>query len=137
MTRLHATFHRLVGLAVLSTCAGAAADAARSSSGTIRFAGSIVAPPHEVTLAPAASSSSDSASAPGIHVHFSGSMGQSAHVRAHGVGGRPIGIRCMEAGQAAAGGCMLDSKGGTIAVAALTIPGDSARRPAILTVAYD
>lgn len=136
MARHHASFHRLAGLALLSICGAAAAGTAGTNIGTIRFAGNIVAPPHSVALAPAASDG-DPASTPGVHVHFSGSLGQSAHVHADGVGGLQIGMRCIGDRQTAAGGCLLDSKGGTISIAALTLPGDGARRAAILTVAYD
>ncbi|MDM0011515.1 hypothetical protein QTH87_03590 [Variovorax sp. J22P168] len=137
MARHHATFHRLAGLALLSICGAAAASAAGTNIGTIHFAGTIVAPPHALVLAPAASHSSDSASAAGVHVHFSAGLGQSAHVHADGVDGLEIGMRCIELRHTAAGGCVLDSNGGTISIAALALPGDGARRAAILTVAYD
>lgn len=127
---------RLAGCALIAVFSVAAIADANAGRGTIHFTGGIVAPPHEVVLAPAALPSQSENSAGEVEVLLSDPHGQSpsAQVRAEGPRGFPVSLRCIDVERAPAGGCLLGSKGGRLAVAAQSVHVDGA---SIVTVSYD
>ena len=129
------------GLAVLaaSFSTGAFPDAFGATQGTIAFVGAVVAPPHEIHVAPVAAALAPSASAAGasVQVRFSPTRGQSASVRAEGLGRLPVAVRCVGAKPMSTDGCQLGPEGGTILVVMRSAPAAGMVRGTLLTVAYE
>ncbi|MDM0014172.1 hypothetical protein QTH87_17170 [Variovorax sp. J22P168] len=134
--RIHPLLARLAGCALIAVLSVAAVGEAEASRGTLRFKGSIVASPHGVALAASTLPVRHEDSARGVEVMFSDPHGQSpsAQVHAEGPGGFPVDLRCIDVERAPAGGCLLGSTGGRLAVAAPTVRPDGA---SIMTVSYD
>jgi hypothetical protein len=125
------------GLAVLAVSSSTWAVGA--TEGTIAFVGAVLAPPYEVQVVPVAAMLAPSASAAGasVQVRFSPGSGQSASVRAEGLGRWPVAVRCVGAKPMSADGCHLGPEGGTVMVAMRSAPAAGMPRGTLLTVDYE
>jgi hypothetical protein len=110
-----------------------------ATQGSIAFVGAVVAPPHEIRVAPVAPALAPAASAAGasVQVRFSPSSSQSASVRAEGLGRLPVALRCIGAKLMSTDGCHLGPEGGTILVVMRSALAAGMASGTLLTVAYD